>query len=133
MPFIGEIGYLARPWQMNCKTQDTMMWFSMSDVESESDEEIKEEVRLKREAKWAEDNVTGLPKGKGWRRSKRIQDQAGANTTYVTASAAQATLEEDHDNSETETDNGRDDTSDEGERFTVSQRLWKDFWPRRVD
>ena len=85
---LAEIGYLARPWQMNCKTEDTMMWFSMSDVESESDEEIKKEVRLKREAKWAEDNITGLPKGKGWRRSKTIQDQAAVNTTQGTAAAA---------------------------------------------
>ena len=61
-----------------------MMWFSMSDVESESDDEIKKEVKLKREAKWAEDNVTGLPAGKGWRRSKRIQDQSAADTAQVT-------------------------------------------------
>ena len=46
-----EIRYLARPWQMSSQSVEKMMWFSMSDVESESDEEKKKEVRLKREAK----------------------------------------------------------------------------------
>ena len=115
-----EIRYLARPWQLNSRTEDKMMWFSMSDVESESDDDIKKEVKLKREAKWAEDNVTGLSEGKGWQRSKRIQSQAAADTTQVTATAAQATLEEGHDNLETEMDNGGADAADEGERLTVS-------------
>ena len=94
----------------------------MTDVESESDDEIKKVVNLKREPKWAEDNVTGLLEGKGERRPKRIQERSAADTTQVTAAASQATLEEDHDNSETETDDGGADAGDEGEGLTVSPK-----------
>ena len=99
---LAEIGYLARPWQMSTLSDDKMMWFNMSDVDSESDDDIKEGVKLKREAKWAEDNVAGLPKGRGWRRSRRIQDQAAADTTPAIVTTAQANVEEANDASETE-------------------------------
>ena len=59
-------------------------------------------------------------KEKGWRRSKRIQSQAAADTTPVTATAAQATLKEGHDSSGTDTDNGGGDASDVEEQLTVS-------------
>ena len=116
-----EIGYLARPWQMSTLSDDKMMWFNMSDVDSESDDDIKKEVKLKREAKWAEDNVAGLPKGRGWRRSRRIQDQAATNTTPATVTTAQVNVEEANDTPETKTDNGSDD--DRG--LTVSPKVVK--------
>lgn len=45
-----ETGYLSRPWLMPHKTEDRMLWFSMSDMESEDDEDIVEEVKRSREA-----------------------------------------------------------------------------------
>ena len=106
---LAEIGYLSRPWQMSTRSDDKMMWFNMSDAESESDNDTREKIKSKREAKWAEDNVAGLPKGRGWRRSRRIEDQAAVQTTPAIVATAQANVEEDNDASETETDNGGND------------------------
>ena len=94
---------------MSTLLNDKMMWFNMSDVDSESDDDIREEVKSKRKAKWAEDNVAGLPEGRGWRRSRRIQDQAAADTTPAIVATAQANVEAADDASETETDNGGND------------------------
>ena len=52
----------------------------MSDVESQ-DGAIVEKIEREREQTWAEMNVAGFPKGKGWRRSGRVKPRSEEDTT----------------------------------------------------
>ena len=67
-----------------------MQWFNMSDVESQ-DGAIVEKVEREREQTWAETNVAGFPKGKGWRRSERMKPRSEEDITQDIVASDQDT------------------------------------------
>ena len=107
-----EMSRLLRPCLLPHKTEDRMLWYSMSDMESEEYKGIVETVKRSREAEWAKRNVTRLPAGKGWRRSARVENQRAANTAQADPPVDEDIAEGVQDASVTEPDNGADSAED---------------------
>ena len=99
-----------------------MLWYSMSDMESKDDQEIVKTVKQSGEAQWAKRNVAGLPAGKGWRTSARVETPRAANTAQADPQVDEDIAEGVQDASATETDNGAD-SADDGQPVTVSPEV----------
>ena len=61
-----EIGYLSRLWLTALRTMEKMLWYNSSDLESEAEEDMKQEVLRNQQAEWARNDVNGESEGEGY-------------------------------------------------------------------
>ena len=67
-----EIDYLSCPWIMQKASTDKMMWFDVSDLDSEQDEK-NTNVLNEREVSWMREYIDGKVKVKPLRRSAQVR------------------------------------------------------------